>query len=138
MRFRVWSLALLIGLRTRHCPELWCRLQTQLGSGVSVGVGSAGGYSSDGLPSLGTSIRRGYGPRKDQKKKKKVLKWTVLVPSSCYFHKIVQPKAESHEVLHGLSGAHLLKVGSGFTSAITSGGPNTNSRYKNHNLMRKF
>ena len=32
MRLRVQSLALLSGLRIQHCYELWCRLQTQLGS----------------------------------------------------------------------------------------------------------
>ena len=29
---------LLSGLRIRHCRELWCRLQTLLGSGVAVAV----------------------------------------------------------------------------------------------------
>ena len=24
------------GLRIRHCPDLWCRSQTRLGSGVAV------------------------------------------------------------------------------------------------------
>ena len=30
--------ASLSGLSIRHCPELWCRLQTQLGSCVAVAV----------------------------------------------------------------------------------------------------
>ena len=38
MRTRVQSLALLSGLRIWCCCELWCRLQIQLGSGVSVAV----------------------------------------------------------------------------------------------------
>ena len=38
MRSRVWSLALLSGLRIQSCHELWCRLQTQLGSGVAVAL----------------------------------------------------------------------------------------------------
>ena len=38
MRFRVRSLALLSGLSIRCCHELWCRLQTRLGSGVAVAV----------------------------------------------------------------------------------------------------
>ena len=38
MRFQVQSLALLIGLRFRCYHELWCSLQTQLGSGVAVSV----------------------------------------------------------------------------------------------------
>ena len=35
-RTQVRSLALLGGLRTQHCHELWCRSQTQLRSGVAV------------------------------------------------------------------------------------------------------
>ena len=36
MRLWVQSLALLSRLRTWHCHELWCRLQTRLGSAVAV------------------------------------------------------------------------------------------------------
>ena len=38
MRFWVQSLALLSGLRILCCRELWCRLQTRLGSDVAVTV----------------------------------------------------------------------------------------------------
>ena len=38
MKFRVRSLASLSGLRIQHCRELCYRLQTQLGSGISVAV----------------------------------------------------------------------------------------------------
>ena len=38
LRLRVQSLASLSRLRTRHCRELWCRLQTRLGSHVAVAV----------------------------------------------------------------------------------------------------
>ena len=38
MRLRVWSLASLSGLRIQPCRELWCRLQTRLGSGVAVAL----------------------------------------------------------------------------------------------------
>uniref|UniRef100_A0A8C3X0H2 Ig-like domain-containing protein n=1 Tax=Catagonus wagneri TaxID=51154 RepID=A0A8C3X0H2_9CETA len=38
MRTRVRSLASLSGLRIRHCRELWCRLETCLGSHVAVAV----------------------------------------------------------------------------------------------------
>ena len=34
MRMQVRTLALLSGLRTWHCRELWCRWQTWLGSGM--------------------------------------------------------------------------------------------------------
>jgi len=38
MRLRVPSLALISGLRIWCCPELWCRSQRQLGSGVAVAL----------------------------------------------------------------------------------------------------
>ena len=38
MKLLVQSLALLSGLRIWHCPELWCRLQIRLSSGVAVAV----------------------------------------------------------------------------------------------------
>ena len=70
MRLRVRSLALLSGLRIRRCRELWCSLQTQLGSSVAVALAQAGGYSSDSNPSLGTSVCQGCSPKKKKKKKK--------------------------------------------------------------------
>ena len=36
MRTQVRSLALISGLRIRHCHELWCRSQMWLGSGVAM------------------------------------------------------------------------------------------------------
>ena len=39
MRMQVWYLALFSGLRIRHCRELWCRLQTSLGSHRCCGSG---------------------------------------------------------------------------------------------------
>ena len=38
MKRQVQSLASLNGLRIQHCPELWYRWQTQLGSHVAVAV----------------------------------------------------------------------------------------------------
>ena len=38
MSLQVWSLALLSGLRIQRYRELWCRLQTRLGSHVAVAV----------------------------------------------------------------------------------------------------
>ena len=52
-------------------PELWCRLQRQIGYCIAVAVGQAGGCSSNSTPSLGTSTCRGCGPKKTEKKKKK-------------------------------------------------------------------
>ena len=54
MRLQVRSLASLRGFRILRC----------------CGCGVAGGYSSDSTPSLETSIGRGSGPRKKDKKKK--------------------------------------------------------------------
>ena len=70
MRMRVSSLALLGESGIRHCHELWCRVQTQLGSRIAVAVVQAGSYSLDSTPSLGTSICHGCGPKKTIKKKK--------------------------------------------------------------------
>ena len=69
MRMRVQSLALLSGLRIWHCRELWCRSQTWLGFRVAVAVVSALSYSSDSTPSLGTSMCRTCGPKKQRKEK---------------------------------------------------------------------
>ena len=68
------SLASLSGLRIRHCCELWCRLQMQLGSGVTVPVAQPGSCSSDLTPSLGISICCEFGPKKQNKPKKKIKK----------------------------------------------------------------
>ena len=69
MRIGVRSLALIIGLGIWHCRELWCRSQMrQLRSSVAVAVASASSCSSDSTPSLGTSMCRGCGPRKNEKK----------------------------------------------------------------------
>ena len=68
MRMQVRSLASLSGLRIWRCHELWCRLRVWLRSDVA--VAQAGSYSSDGTPSLGTSICLGYGPKKGKKRNK--------------------------------------------------------------------
>ena len=41
----------------------------QLRSRVAVAVAEANGYSSDSTPGQGTSVCRGYGPKKTKKKK---------------------------------------------------------------------
>ena len=41
MRLQVQYLASLSGLRIQRCRKLWCRSQTQLGSGVAVAVAVA-------------------------------------------------------------------------------------------------
>ena len=46
----------------------------QLRSGIAVAVAEAGGYSSDGTPSLGTSTGRGCGPKKHKRQKQKTNK----------------------------------------------------------------
>ena len=67
MRLRVRSLASLIGLRIRHCCELWCRSQMRLRSRVAVALAWASGYSSNSTPRLGNSICCSSGPRKGKK-----------------------------------------------------------------------
>ena len=58
------------GLRIQRCYELWCvgHRRSWLGSGVAVAV--AGSCSSDSAPSLGTSICRGCGRKKQNEKGK--------------------------------------------------------------------
>ena len=56
-------------VRIQHCHELWCRSQTQLGSGIVVAVVQASGYSSDSNPSLGAYICVRCGPKRQKKKK---------------------------------------------------------------------
>ena len=47
-----------------------CRLQTRLGSGIAVAVAVASSNSSYSIPSLGTSICHGFGPKRTKDKKK--------------------------------------------------------------------
>ena len=68
MRMWVQSLASPSGLRIQHCSELWCRLQTWLGSGVAMAVASSCG--SDSTPSLGPSICHKCSPKKQTNKQK--------------------------------------------------------------------
>ena len=68
MRMKVRSLASLSGLRILCGRELWCRSQTQLGSGIAVAVVWTGGYSPDSTPSLGTSIGSEHSPKKQRDK----------------------------------------------------------------------
>ena len=62
---------LLSELRILHCHELWCRLQTWLGSHIVVAVAQASSCSSDLTPSLGTSICHRCSPKKANKNKNK-------------------------------------------------------------------
>ena len=70
MRLHVQSLALLSGLKIRCCPELWCRSQMWLGSGVAVAVVYAGSYNSNSTPSLGTSQPGNFQCLKSKNKQK--------------------------------------------------------------------
>ena len=64
MRLPVRSLAWQSGLRIQRCHELWCGLQMRLGSCMAVAVAVA---ESNSTPSLGTSICRRCGPKKQIK-----------------------------------------------------------------------
>ena len=66
-RTQVRSLVSLSRLRIRHCCELWCRSQTQLGSGVAVAV--AGSCGSGLTPSLETCVLLGCGPKKTKRER---------------------------------------------------------------------
>ena len=66
MQYR--SLALLNGLRIRHCRELWCRSQMCLASGIAVAMAQANSYSSNSTPSPGTYICCGCGSKRKKKK----------------------------------------------------------------------
>ena len=68
---QVQSLASLSGLRIPRCCKLWCSLHTRLRSGIAVAVAQAGSCSSHWTPSLGTSICRQCGPKKQKKKNQK-------------------------------------------------------------------
>ena len=72
-------------VKNPHCRELWCRLQTQLGSSVAVAVAQASGYSSDSTPGLGTSICRRCGPKKTKTKQNK----TLQIFFSSFLHEIL-------------------------------------------------
>ena len=63
MRMQVPSLASFIGLRIRHCCELWCRSHTWLRPCIAEAVAQAGSCSSNSTPSLGTPICHRRGPK---------------------------------------------------------------------------
>ena len=63
---RTWVRSL-SGLRIRRCCELWCPSQTWRRSAVAGAVARAGSYRSALTPSLGTSVCRGCGPKKEKK-----------------------------------------------------------------------
>ena len=102
MRMRVRSLISLRGSRILHCPELWCRSQMWLGSHIALAVASAGGYSSNSAPSLGTSICHGCGPKKTHTKKDKEkrhhhlhLTYEATIPERLSnWPKVTQPRSQ--------------------------------------------
>ena len=67
MKTQVQSLATLNILRIQHCCELWCGSHIWLGSHIAVAVVLAGSYSSDSIPSLGSSICHWYSPKNTKK-----------------------------------------------------------------------
>ena len=84
-KLQVQSLASISELRIRRCPELWCRSKMQLGSCIAVALVWASAYSSDEPPSLGTSICRGCGPKKDKKNPNKQTKKNCLQAKCPHF-----------------------------------------------------
>ena len=82
---QVRPLALINGLGIQCCCNLRHRWQIQFRSHVAMAIVQASSYSSDLIPSLGTSICCRSSPKKKKKKKKSVL---LLVTSeqNFYFH----------------------------------------------------
>ena len=75
---------LLSGLRIQHCHRLWRRSQMWLRSVMA--VASAGSYSSNSSPCLGTSVCRRRGPKKEGRKEEKMERRNWPSPSSCSRH----------------------------------------------------
>ena len=69
-RMQVRSLALLSGLRIRHCHELWCRSQMQLRSHVAVAVALIQPLAWEPPCALGVVLKS-----KKKKKKKMLGRW---------------------------------------------------------------
>ena len=57
-------------IKENFSHKLWCRSQVQLRSCVVVAVAMAGSCGSDSILSLGISIRRRYGPKKQKQTSK--------------------------------------------------------------------
>ena len=74
----------------RDCPELRCRLQTQLGSRIAVAVAYVGSCSSNSTPSLGTSICHRRGPKKIKNKtiKESDKKQAIKVQCDIYHNRV--------------------------------------------------
>ena len=75
-------------LRIRHCCELWGRSQTQLGPHVAVTMAQASSPSCDSTPRPGTSLCRGYGPKKTKKNFKKYAKTQGWLLQCCCDNKL--------------------------------------------------
>ena len=68
MRIWVGSLASPSGSGIQCCPELWYRSQMRLGTCMAMALAVASSCSSDLTPSLGTSLCRECGPKKQKNK----------------------------------------------------------------------
>ena len=80
MRFQVQSLASLSGLRIRCCPELWCRLQTRLRSGVTVALGRPAATALIGHLDWEPPYATGAALKRQKDKKKKINVWKSVFP----------------------------------------------------------
>ena len=69
MRTQVQFLALLSGLRIQRCSELWCRLQTRLGSGTAEALAQASSNSSNRPLAWEPPYAAGAALKKTKKKK---------------------------------------------------------------------
>ena len=85
---------LLNGLMIQCCCELWCRLQTWLGSCIAGAVVPASSCSSNSITTLGNSICRRCGPKKTKDKKIKKLQQSLQCHTSIVI--LVFSPPESH------------------------------------------
>ena len=84
MRLRVRSLPLLSGLGIWCCSELWCRLQTRLGSHLLCGSGVGCQLQLRLDPQPGTSICRRSGPKNGKKTKKKITFFSFIEQNNAF------------------------------------------------------
>ena len=112
------SLASLSGLRIWHCHALWCRSQIRLRCCIAVAVAVTDICSPNSTPSLGTSICRKWGPKKQKKEKwiYSVVTIFAVQPSDPVIH--IYTHSFSHIIFH-----HGLPQETRYSSLCSTVGP---------------
>ena len=115
MKMWVPSLALISGLRTWHCLELWSRSKMRLGSGIAVAAALM-------RPWLGNFHMPRCGPKKTKKKKRQIKEErqsnSLICPRMPPFFSWASPRgfAASHRASAGSILFMMLQVQGGLTS----------------------